>query len=180
MSKCPWARYWTPNCSWCAGDTLHGGISEARDSWDWLQQKPLRPHKRDKAGTDDGWMEVNLFFFSYSSFLNENIIWFVSLSMTAKWVFLGFGQKTIFEDNTHHILHTFFLKFYEQIKQLISNWENNWQIIRNTNHFNEVILLLLCSKLGVDLKVSCVGTATKKKWTKLNFRLKLLHVQADK
>ena len=19
MSKCPWARYWTPNCSWCAG-----------------------------------------------------------------------------------------------------------------------------------------------------------------
>ena len=19
MSKCPWARHWTPNCSWCAG-----------------------------------------------------------------------------------------------------------------------------------------------------------------
>ena len=23
MSKCPWAKYWTPNCSWCAG--LHHG-----------------------------------------------------------------------------------------------------------------------------------------------------------
>ena len=22
MSKCPWARYWTPNCSWCAGRHL--------------------------------------------------------------------------------------------------------------------------------------------------------------
>ena len=24
--KCPWARYWTPNCSWCAVDTVHGGL----------------------------------------------------------------------------------------------------------------------------------------------------------
>ena len=24
MSKCPWARYWTPNCPWCAVGTLHG------------------------------------------------------------------------------------------------------------------------------------------------------------
>ena len=22
MSKCPWAKYWTPNCSWCAGRHL--------------------------------------------------------------------------------------------------------------------------------------------------------------
>ena len=24
LSNCPWARYWTPNCSWCAGQHLHG------------------------------------------------------------------------------------------------------------------------------------------------------------
>ena len=26
MSKCPWARYWTPNCSWCAVCTMHGDL----------------------------------------------------------------------------------------------------------------------------------------------------------
>ena len=70
MSKCPWARYWTPNCSWCAVGTCHqwGPCDELatcpgctlpspRDSWDWLQQKPLRPHKRDKVVTDNGWMD---------------------------------------------------------------------------------------------------------------------------
>ena len=24
MAKCPWARYWTPNCSWCAGQHFNG------------------------------------------------------------------------------------------------------------------------------------------------------------
>ena len=26
MSKCPWARYWTQTCSWCAAGTLHDGL----------------------------------------------------------------------------------------------------------------------------------------------------------
>ena len=26
MSKCPWARYWTPNCSWWAVGALHGRV----------------------------------------------------------------------------------------------------------------------------------------------------------
>ena len=30
-----------------------------RDSWDWLQQKPPRPHKRDEAVIDNGWMNVS-------------------------------------------------------------------------------------------------------------------------
>ena len=30
MSKCPWARYWTPNCSWWAVDILHGSL---RHQW---------------------------------------------------------------------------------------------------------------------------------------------------
>ena len=76
MSKCPWAKYWPPNCSWCADGTLHGGLCHQwgpcvelatcpgcilpspRDSWDWLQQKTPRPHKRDKAVTDNGRMRL--------------------------------------------------------------------------------------------------------------------------
>ena len=78
MSKCPWARYWNPNCSWSAIGTLHGGLCRQwgpcdelvthpgstlpspRDSWDWLQQKPLQPQKRDEAVTDNGWMDGNI------------------------------------------------------------------------------------------------------------------------
>ena len=26
MLKCPWARYWTPDCSWWAVGTLHGSL----------------------------------------------------------------------------------------------------------------------------------------------------------
>ena len=39
----------------CPGSTL----PLPRDSWDWLQQTPPppRPHKRDKAVTDNGWMD---------------------------------------------------------------------------------------------------------------------------
>ena len=47
MSKCLWARYWTPSCSWgpcdelatCPGCTL----PPPGDSWDWLQRQTLRP-----------------------------------------------------------------------------------------------------------------------------------------
>ena len=39
----------------CQGFTL----PSPRDSWDWLQQKPRQPHKRDKAVTDNGWMDVS-------------------------------------------------------------------------------------------------------------------------
>ena len=71
MSRCPWARCWTQNCSWCAPCIAASAMSEGpsdelatcpgstlpspRDSWDWLQQKTLRPHNRDKAVTGNGW-----------------------------------------------------------------------------------------------------------------------------
>ena len=38
----------------CPGCTL----PSPRDSWYWLQQKPQRPHKRDKAVIDTGWTIV--------------------------------------------------------------------------------------------------------------------------
>ena len=32
-------------------------LPSPRDSWDWLNQKPCDPIKRDKAVTDNGWMD---------------------------------------------------------------------------------------------------------------------------
>ena len=51
MSKCPWARHWTPNCSWCAPcirELVTGPwctLPSPRDSWDWFQQNPWDPVK---------------------------------------------------------------------------------------------------------------------------------------
>ena len=36
----------------CPGSTL----PSPRDSWDWLQQQPPQPHKRDKAVTENRWI----------------------------------------------------------------------------------------------------------------------------
>ena len=56
LLMCSWHLAWRPLPSvralrW-AGDS-----PSPRDSWDWLQQKPLWPHKRDKAVTHNGWMD---------------------------------------------------------------------------------------------------------------------------
>ena len=86
-----WLNYSQWSCwstNWCAVGTRHGGLCHqwgpcselatcpgstlptARDSWNWLQQKSLQPHKRDEAVTDDGLMDISscspTSFLSYS------------------------------------------------------------------------------------------------------------------
>ena len=53
--KCPWAIYWTPNCSWCTVGTLHGGLCH---QWGPCDEKGI---KRLQAmdGWMDGWMDGN-------------------------------------------------------------------------------------------------------------------------
>ena len=47
MSKCPWARYWTPHCSSVRALRWTGDLSREypaltlRQGWDWLQQQHL-------------------------------------------------------------------------------------------------------------------------------------------
>ena len=52
MSKCPWARYWTPHCSLVRALRWAGDLSSEhpalalRQGWDWLQQQyPATPWK---------------------------------------------------------------------------------------------------------------------------------------
>ena len=60
LLMCGWHLAWWPLTSvrghcdelaTCAGSTL----LSPRHSWDWPQQKPPRPHKRDEAVGVDGW-----------------------------------------------------------------------------------------------------------------------------
>ena len=52
MSKCPWARYWTPHCTSVRALRWAGDLSREypalalRQGWDWLQQQhPATPWK---------------------------------------------------------------------------------------------------------------------------------------
>ena len=64
VSKCPWARYWTPHCSLARALRWAGDLSREhpalalRQGWDWLQQQhPATPWKGISGDNDMTWHE---------------------------------------------------------------------------------------------------------------------------